>query len=382
MNDILSLIDENRIYKDYEYLHSNPEIGFELTKTLDYVIGALREEGIECTMCGKSGVCAVVGRADARKTLLLRADMDALPSSSGKNMHLCGHDMHTAMLLGAARTLKAHEDALSCRVKLMFQPAEEILSGAKDMIDAGILENPKVDWAFMLHCAAATEFDSGTVIFASSGDIAPSADYFDIVVKGKSSHGSEPAKGLDPISAGAHIICALQNINAGELSLKEDAVITLGKVVGGSAPNAIADELKIQGTMRAYSEETTEFVKKRIVDISQGVASALRTSAEVCYTHGCPPFKNDGALLEKVSSLAKEVLGEKKVVMLPHGERGGGSEDFAYVSRVVPTVMGVICAGKKDEGYTYPLHNINVKFDKKALPYGSALMACLAFNLV
>ncbi len=381
MNEIFDLIDDSALIADCEYLQQNPETGFELLKTLSYVENELKKYSIEYERCGKAGICAYIGDKNLSKTLLLRADMDALPSSAGENMHLCGHHMHTAMLLGAARAIKSRESMLSCRVKLMFQPAEEILAGAKDMIDAGILENPNVDWAFMLHCAASTDFDSGTVIFASSGDIAPSADYFDIVVKGKSSHGSEPSKGFDPISAGAHVICALQNINARELSLKEDAVITLGKVVGGSAPNAIADELKIQGTMRTYSEETTRFVKKRIEDISKGVASALRTSADVCYTHGCPPFKNDGVLLEKVSLLAKDVLGKKRVIMLPDGERGGGSEDFAYVSRLVPTVMGVICAGRKDEGYNYPLHNVNVRFDKKALPYGSALMTYLAFNL-
>ncbi len=380
MQKIFELIDQNKLIEDYEYLMKNAETGFELKNTVDYVAKSLMEAGIEYTMCGRCGICAVLGSSTHAKTLLLRADMDALPMGDGA-MHACGHHMHTAMLLAAARAIKQNEDMLSCRVKLMFQPAEEILSGAKDMIDSGILQNPKVDYAFMLHVATAANFDTGTFIFASDGEIAPSADYFNIEVRGKGSHGAQPSEGRDPITAGAHILCALQSINARELGVYEDATITVGMVSAGNAPNAIADSMIMKGTMRTFGEETREFVKARIGDISSSVAKALRTSAKAVYTHGCPAFINDSEFLCKVSGLAREFLGDEKVVMLPKGQRGGGSEDFAYVSTLVPTAMALLCAGRAEDGYEYPLHNPKVKFDKKALPYGSALMTYIAFNL-
>ena len=378
MEKILKLIDQNRLMQDYEYLMQNPETGFELKNTADYVAKSLKDADIEYTMCGRCGICAVIGKG--KKTLLLRADMDALPMAGGV-MHACGHHMHTAMLLAAARAIKQNEDNLSCRVKLMFQPAEEMLSGAKDMIENGVLDNPKPDCAFMLHVMPASEFDTGTFIFASDGEVAPSADYFDIEVSGKGSHGAQPSEGRDPIIAGAGILCALQSINSRELGLYEDATITVGKLSAGSAPNAIADKLTMQGTMRTFSEDTREFVKSRIEEISSGIASAMRTSAEVVYTAGCPAFKNDKEFLNAVTNLAKEFLGSERVISLPKGQRGGGSEDFAYVSRLVPTAMALLCAGRKDDGYEYPLHNPKVKFDKKALPYGSALMTYIAFNI-
>lgn len=378
MKKIMELTDNNKLYEDYECLMQNPETGFDLKKTVGYVTKTLTDAGIEYTMCGRCGICAVIGKG--KKTLLLRADMDALPMEGGA-MHACGHHMHTAMLLGTARVLKQNEDKLSCTVKLMFQSAEEILSGAKDMIENGILDNPKPDCAFMLHVMPATEFDTGTFVFACDGDVAPSADYFDIVVSGKGSHGARPSEGRDPIIAGANILCALQSINARELGLYEDATITIGKLFAGSAPNAVADKLTMQGTMRTFSEDTREFVKKRIEEISSGIASAMRTTAEVVYTAGCPAFKNDKEFLNIVTALARDLFGKEGVVNLPKGQRGGGSEDFAYVSRLVPTAMALLCAGRKDEGYEYPLHNPKVKFDKKALPYGSALMAYVAFNV-
>lgn len=378
MKKIMELTDNNKLYEDYEYLMQNPETGFDLKKTVDYVAKSLTDADIEYTMCGRCGICAVIGKG--KKTLLLRADMDALPMEGGA-MHACGHHMHTAMLLGTARVLKQNEDKLSCTVKLMFQSAEEILSGAKDMIENGILENPKTDYAFMLHVMPSADYNTGTFIFASDGDVAPSADYFDIVVSGKASHGARPSEGRDPVIAGANILCALQSINSRELGLYEDATITIGSISAGNAPNAIADSLTMQGTMRTFSEDTREFVKRRIEEISMHTATAMRTKADVSYTSGCPAFKNDKGVLDAVSDLARELFGADKVINLPKGQRGGGSEDFAYVSRLVPTAMAMLCAGRKDEGYEYPLHNPKVKFDKKALPYGSALMAYIAFNI-
>jgi len=380
IRDIIGLVNNDSLTKDCKYLESIPETGFDLFKTTKYVADALDEIGIEHSACGKNGITAIIGDEGLSKTILLRADMDALATDDGA-AHLCGHHMHTAMLLGAARVLKSASSELKCRVKLMFQPAEEILSGAKNMIDDGVLDNPKSQEAFMLHVTSASDFDTGTFIFASQGDIAPSSDYFEIDVEGRASHGAQPDLGRDSINSAAHIVCALQNINSRELSLAEQGVITIGAIHGGKAPNAIASKLKMSGSFRMYSEETRKFVKTRMEEIASSVAQALRTKATVTYTAGCPPFKNDKEVLSRASDTAVCLFGKDKVVMLPQGVKGGGSEDFSYVSQKIPTAMALLCAGKKSDGYEHPLHHPGVKFDKKALPYGSALLAAMALNL-
>ncbi len=372
--------DKETLFKDYEYLHSIPEVGFELGKTKEYVKKRLNGMGIDATECGRCGLSAVIGEGD--KTLLLRADMDALPMEDGYK-HACGHDMHTAMLLSCADILRKNESVLKTRVKLMFQSAEEILKGAKDMIDNGILKNPKPDGAFMLHVAAGTDYPTGTVIFGKPGETAPAADYFEIEIKGKGCHGSKPDTGIDPINAAAHVITAVQTINSRELGIFDSAVVTIGYVHGGNAPNVIPDKVILQGTMRAYSESTREFVKERLESIANGVCRTLRCECTLKFTRGCPPFLNDGALLNKVCDLSKIFLGEDKVVtydMLPQNARGGGSDDFSFVSRLVPTAMASLCAGSIDDGYKYPLHHPDVSFDKDALSYGSSLLAYIAFN--
>lgn len=377
--------DEKKLLQDYKYLHSIPETAFDLERTKEYVKKRLNEIGIEPCEYGRCGLGAVIGKGE--RTLLLRADMDALlaeaPDGTKESKHLCGHDMHTAMLLGCAAVLKKNEARLESKVKLMFQGAEEILEGAKDMINAGILENPKPDAAFMLHVATAVNYPTGTVIFGCEGETAPSADYFEITIKGKGCHGSKPDTGIDPINAAAHTIDAIQTINSRELGVFDSAVITIGSVNAGTVHNVIPDTVRLSGTMRSYSQSCREFVQKRLTEITTGVCSALRCSADVEFTRGCPPFLNDAVFLKKVCDLSKIFLGEEKVVtydMLPRSTRGGGSEDFSYVSRLVPTAMASICAGSIDDGYKYPLHHREVSFDTDALKYGSSLMAYIAFN--
>ncbi|MDD6188361.1 MAG: amidohydrolase, partial [Clostridiales bacterium] len=218
----------DRIVGERRILHQNAETGFDLSNTLSFVKKELTDMGIQPVDCGKAGVTALVGGKKQGKVFLLRADMDALPvreeadvpfaSQNGK-MHACGHDLHTAMLLGAARLLKVHEDEIEGTVKLMFQPAEELLEGAKDMVEAGVLENPHVDAALMIHVMAGMPFEPGTVIVSGPGVSAPAADYFEIRVKGKGCHGSMPHMGIDPLTAAAHMIIALQEIHARELAM-------------------------------------------------------------------------------------------------------------------------------------------------------------------
>ena len=201
------------------YLHSHAETGFDLKETYAFVKKALMDMGYEPVKCGKSGLIALAGGKKEGKVFLLRADMDGLPikeeaevdfPSTNGCMHGCGHDMHTAMLLGAAKLLKAHEEEIEGTVKLMFQPAEEIFEGSHDMIESGLLKNPDVDSALMIHVMAGMPFEPGTVIVSAPGVSAPAADYFEIRVQGTGCHGSMPNTGVDPLNAAAHILIGLQ----------------------------------------------------------------------------------------------------------------------------------------------------------------------------
>lgn len=376
------------------WLHKHAEVGFQLQETKAYVKNALQEMGIEPMECGKSGLTAVLGKSISGKTILLRADMDALPipeesgvefSSTNGNMHACGHDMHTAMLLGAAKLLKAHEEELPGRVKLMFQPAEEIFEGAKDMIDNGILENPRPDAALMIHVTAATPMPSGMVVICPPGVSAPAADYFTVTVQGKGCHGSAPQNGIDAITAAAHILMALQEIHARELPSAEDAVLTVGTFRAGSAPNVIADSAELAGTIRTYSEQTRAFLKKRMEEISSCVARAYRAEARITFGSGCPTLVNDRELGSCLNRSLKTVLNPGMVLNAADqggSMRGGGSEDFAYISQEVPALMLALAAGQPDKGFSYPQHHPKVIFDESVLCTGVAAFAIGAFGFL
>lgn len=384
---------QNEIQSHRRWLHTHAETGFDLKETKPYVRSALERMGYAVTECGKAGLVTTVGKPNG-KVILLRADMDALPireeadvefASANDKMHACGHDMHTAMLLGAAKLLKKHENELSGTVKLMFQPAEEIFEGSKDMIDSGLLEDPKPDAAMMIHMTAGIPIPAGTVIVSSPGVSAPAADYFTIRVQGKGCHGSAPQNGVDPLTAAAHILIALQEIHARELSSSDEAVLTIGMFHGGEVGNVIPDSAALGGTIRTYDEKTRAYLKERMTEIAQGIASTFRASAEVTFGSGCPTLVNDKSLCENVAGYLKELLG-------PHGAfttaeissgkpaRGGGSEDFAYISQEVPALMLALAAGEPSKGYAFPQHHPKVKFDESVLSTGTAVFVYTAIE--
>lgn len=380
-----------------EYLHSHAETGFDLKDTLAYVTEQLGKMGYDPKPCGRAGVVALAGGKRLGKVFLLRADMDALPireqsdvpfAAENGCMHACGHDMHTAMLLGAAKLLKAHEEEIEGTVKLMFQPAEEIFEGSSDMIRAGVLEHPTVDAALMIHVMAGMPFPTGTVIVSDPGVSAPAADYFEIRVRGKGCHGSMPEKGVDPLCAAAHILVALQEISARELSLSDRAVLTVGTMHAGTAANVIPDEAVMGGSLRTFDERGRDVLKRRMTEIATGVAKAFRAEAEVSFGSGCPTLRNDGALSRDAYRYAKELLGGERAFSVGELSRAGGgassgsagSEDFAYVSQKVPSVMLALAAGEPEKGYRYPQHHPTVKFDPDALEVGCAVYAYTAMR--
>ena len=389
---------QEQLVQTRRYLHSHPETGFDLKNTTEYVRKELIAMGYEPVMCGKSGIIALAGKKKSGKVFLIRGDMDALPikeesdvpfSSDNWKMHACGHDMHTTMMLCAARLLKSHEYEIEGTVKLMFQPAEEIFEGSDDMINAGVLNSPDVDAAMMIHVMAGLPIPAGTVISCDGGVSAPAADYFYIDIQGKGCHGSMPNNGVDPITIAAHIITGLSEINSRELGLSDDAVITIGTINAGNAANVIPDTAHMSGTIRTYDEETRSYIKQRVSDIASNIASAYRGSASVTYGSGCPCLLNNPDLATCSAKYLNELLGPSRTftaAQLNAMSGGGkaskstGSEDFAYVSQKVPSIMFALAAGTPQDGYCYPQHHPKVKFDEAILSEGSAVYAYTAMR--
>ena len=371
-------------------IHRHPETGFDLHETKALVKRQLTEMGYTPQECGKCGLVALAGGKKKGRTILIRADMDALPieeaaeveyrSETPGRMHGCGHDMHTAMLLGAAKLLKAHEDELAGTVKLMFQPAEELFQGADDMIGAGVLENPHVDAAVMIHVVPGLPLPSGIVLVPGAGTGMASCQQYRIVVKGKGGHGAMPHVSVDPITAAAHIHLALQEISSRELGPDEFGVFTTGMFRAGDASNIIPDTAEMRGTIRTADLAVNEKIKTRIREIAQGVGGAMRTEVTVDFFDFCPPMLADGALSECGLGYMKELLGDGAMSMAALGgpKVGGGSEDFAFVSCKVPTVGMFLSAGSPKEGYAYSQHHPKVTFDDSILYRGSAAYAYFA----
>ena len=381
------LQDEFIAYR--RYLHKNAEVGFDLPKTVEFVKTELENMGYAPKAVGRYALSATVGKG--KNAFLLRADMDGLPiqEKSGEPfacksgcMHACGHDMHTAMLLGAAKLLKAREKQLKGCVKLLFQPAEELLQGAKNAVENGVLQSPKAQGAMMIHVLTGVPFPTGSVVVAQ-GVSAPAADFFRIEVQGRGCHGSTPWKGVDASSVAAKILLGLQEITAKEVSFSTPSVLSVGCVQAGEAGNVIADKGVLKGTLRSFDEETREYIKKRIEEIAGHTAKAFRAKAKTVFEGGCPSLVNDEKLSALALKTAKEMLGERvySSAEFTQDKERGGSEDFAYISREVPSVMLALSAGESKAGYVYPLHHPKARFDEKALPIGAALYAAMALRV-
>ncbi len=362
-------------------IHSNPEVGEVLPKTTSYVMEKLKEFGYEPQEICESGIVATIEGSEPGKTFLLRADMDALSvkeetecdfKSENGAMHACGHDMHTAMLLGAAKLLKQNQDQIKGTVKLVFQPDEEGFTGAKKMIEAGVLKNPQVDAAMAMHVHSGTP---SNLVLCGLGTSIAGCNRFRIVVKGTGAHGAMPEQGVDPINIAAHIYLSLQEIISREVSATKPAVLTIGKFSGGDAPNIIPEEVIMEGTIRSLDKETGEFIFNRMNDIVVSTAKMFRGEAELIELSSVPPLTNNDELVEEVTSYLKDLLGEKSVIVFNQG--GMGSEDFASYSHEVPSIYVMLGAGSKHENPLYgeAMHNPKVVFNEDILVTGAAMHA-------
>ena len=360
-------------------IHSNPEVGEFLPKTKFYVIEKLKEFGYDPKEICESGIVATIEGSKPGKTFLLRADMDALPvkevtecdfKSNNGCMHACGHDMHTAMLLGAAKLLKQNQYQIKGTVKLVFQPDEEGFTGAKKMIKSGVLKNPDVDAAMEMHVHSGTP---SNIVLCGLGTSIAGCNRFRIIVKGTGAHGAMPELGVDPINIAAHIYLSLQEITSREISATQPAVVTIGKFSAGEAPNIIPEEVIMEGTIRSLDKETGEFIFNRMNDIVVSTAKMFRGEAELIELSSVPPLTNNNDLAKEVTSYLKDLLGEKSVILFEKG--GMGSEDFASYSYEVPSVYLMLGAGTKQENSLYgeAMHNPKVVFNENILVTGAAM---------
>ncbi len=381
----LELNDETRTHR--RTLHQNAEVGLDLPRTRQYVLDALAKCGIHGELCGY-GITATIGRADpekGEKTILLRADMDALPMPeesgepfacpTGKEAHGCGHDLHTAMLLTAAKMLKEREASLRGCVKLMFQPAEEILSGSRNMIENGILENPRPDAALAFHVAAG-KLPIGRFMYNSGGVMMSSSDNFRITVHGRGGHGASPHLSVDPIHTAVQIYTALEGLIAREATPTQICVLTVGSFHAGNAPNVIPSEAYFEGTLRTKDNKLRETFLRRIREVALGIAEVNRATAEITILSATPALHCEKDFTDRVVTYLSEA-GLPDTVLSP-GMSNNGSEDFAEIAERIPSALLYVSAGYSDERGNYFAHNPKVRFNEEVLPIGAASYALVA----
>lgn len=370
---------EASMKSDRHYLHQNAEVGFDLPITTKYVMDRLQEIGLEPKEICKSGVTALIEGKKPGKTYLLCADMDAL-SMNGENVlefasktnaaHNCGHDMHTAILLGAAQILKENVDELEGNVRLMFQPNEEAFLGSKAMIEAGVLDD--VDVASCMHMML--DYDASNYACAP-GFFSSSCDGFKITVNGKGCHGAMPHLGIDPINVGMSICTAFQQLVSRETPPKETASLTFGQFSGGNTPNIVPDKVVIQGTLRTYNAELRAKLVNRMQTIVKSAGEMYGTTVEYEVLSDVPSIYVNPEMLEEVKTYLSEIEG---LTLANDNFRITPSDDMAFISEKVPTVYLLLQARVKDN--PYPHHNPKVLFDESAMTWGAAMHAQCAFE--
>lgn len=369
-------------------LHEHPELAFEEVRTSGIVAQRLRSLGLEVqTGVAKTGVVGLLRGGASKagaKTIAIRADMDALPiheqndidyrSTIDGKMHACGHDGHTSIALAVADILSKRRDELTGNVKFVFQPAEEMIGGAEPMIEEGAMEG--VDGIIGLHLIS--DYPVGRV-GVRSGSIFASADKFVVTIKGKGGHAAMPEASVDPIVIGAYIITALQTLISRETSPFSPAVITIGRMIAGTAFNIIPETAELQGTMRAFSKEHREKLVRRITEIASGVASAMGATCHIDFIDGCPPCVNDAAMTEVVHKAAVEAVGDGKVddgdVVLTTG-----SDDMACFLNAVPGCYFIVGANNAAKGADYPHHHPHFNVDEDAMPVGVEVLTRAALE--
>ena len=371
-------------------LHKIPELGFHLPKTREYVTQQLDEIGIPYQLSEKdSSIIATLRGKQPGKILALRADMDALPITEDTElpfcsehkgcMHACGHDAHTAMLLGAIRVLYPHREKLRGEIRFLFQTAEEQAKGATVLLEKGALEG--VDAIFGMHIGSilGKDIPSGTIVCVP-GPVMASYDRFILEVQGVGCHASTPEKGIDPINIAAHIVLALQAIPSREIAGTEPAILTIGLIHGGELYNAIPSGVRIEGTTRAFQEDVRQRLAKRIKEVSENTAKAFGGSVSLTMDFGAPPVTNDPELTAFAQDCLREVFQDK---LLTHRDKPSMiGEDFALYQQSVPGCFLFLSSSDSKKGTDYPHHHAKFTVDEDVLWKGSAGFVALAKNFL
>lgn len=379
---------ENKVNSIFEELieirrdfHKYPELGFKEFRTQGKIIEYLKSWSIPYTKIANTGVLAYIyGKADKsnKKTVALRADIDALPIHEETNigfksvnegvMHACGHDVHTTILLGTAKVLKNLEESFSGCVKLFFQPAEETTGGALPMIEEGCLDNPIVDYVIGLHVMPYLEAGHVELKY---GKLNASSDTINIKIQGKSGHGAYPEKSIDAILIASHVVIALQSLVSRNISPLNSMVLSLGKIEGGTKSNIISDEVCISGTLRTLDIDTRNFAKKRIVDIVKHTAATFNGTSEVVIDEGYEPLINTDEIVDVFKNIAEETLGKQKV----HFKEAPslGVEDFSYFCNRTKGAFFHLGCGNKSLGIEEPLHSSRFSIDESCIKTGVLL---------
>lgn len=358
-------------------LHQMPEVGLHLPNTVQYIRQELENMGL-CPIVHEEISCVQATVGQGKALFLLRADMDALPireqtglpfAADNGNMHACGHDLHGAMLLGAAKLLKqAHFPG---RVRLLFQSGEEIFRGAQAAVDAGALEG--VGAAFAVHVVGMLPMG-----IALTGKAPMAAvDEFRITVTGKGGHGSMPEGCIDPILAGVQLHLALQSLIAREVGGTEEAVLTVGVFQAGQSANAIPEQAILEGTLRSFGEDLRRRLLERMEQVCLGVAAVYRCGATFHIPARCAGVVTEEGVTAAGESALAQIAPDWQLRRNAHGM---GSEDFAQISTRVPSGYFLLGAGPEAEELRYPQHNPNIQFNEDILPLGAALLAQTAVN--
>ena len=360
-------------------IHRHPELMYEEFETSKLVQNTLKELEIPYKKdIAITGVVGTIGNGNG-PCIALRADMDALPiheetdidfkSEIDGKMHACGHDCHTAMLLGAARVLKENEHKINGTIKLIFQPAEEGGAGGKMMREQGVLLEPKVQQIFALHVAGTIPV--GTLA-SKEGTLLAATSSIKILVKGKGGHAAAPHHTNDPVVTGSKIVVELQTLVSRELNPLEPGVISITMANAGSAFNVIPSTMELQGTIRSLTIEGVTNLQKRVKEVAQSIALANRCEAEVSFPgNDYPPTINDAGCWQLGKSAAKEILGEENLIEMPDPIMGG--EDFAYYTEEVPGCFSFLGVGNPDIDAVYDVHHPMFKVDETALSLGTAI---------
>ncbi len=370
---------------DRRAIHQSPELAFEETQTAALVAGRLQALGCSVqTGVGGTGVVGLLQGARPGRTVLLRADMDALPidergeapyvSQHPGVMHACGHDGHTAVLLGAARMLAGRRQDFAGAVKFMFQPAEEGGAGALRMIEQGLLDNPKVDAAFALHV---DPLRYAGEIATRVGPTMAAADRFELTVFGTGGHAARPHLAVDPVVVAAHIITALQTLVSREVDPADPAVLTIGSLTAGNAFNVIPDTVVLKGTARSYSPAVRDLLERRMGQVASGIAQAMRAQTRLDYERLYPPLVNHQVGVDLVSEVVRDVLGPDALV--PR-DLMMGAEDFSYLLERVPGAMFYLGVRGRDWAEPRPIHSASFDMDERALPVGAAITTGVALR--